>query len=324
MHLDELAFFNRQLAAMLRDGLPLEGSLRQLAHGLKDAKLGREIELLEDDLAKGTSLKEALTRRDLPPLYKRMVEAGARGNDLPGMLQLLADYYQRKSLLWTRFKGLMVYPFLVLLVSLSLSIMLAIILGRFLHTDAFGGFSDQSARLVLMMWTPPVVFTLFLLAMLAAFFVPAIRSRVRWKLPGLREANLAQVASTMALILKGGTPLPDALLLVEQMEAGSPAASALGRWREQLAQGAPSLDWLAAPTPPFPPLFIWLVRQAREDLGAGFSQAAALYQSRAVHRADMLLYAALPISTILLAQVVFWQIAQLIKTLRDIMTMTGE
>jgi type II secretory pathway component PulF len=218
----------------------------------------------------------------------------------------------------------MVYPFLVLLVSLALSIMLAFILGRFLHTDAFGGFSNQSARLVFMMWTPPAIFTLFLAAMLAIFCVPAIRSRVRWKLAGFREANLAQVASTLALILKSGTPLPDALLLVEEMEAGSPAASALARWRQQLAQGASSLDWLAAPAPPFPPLFVWLVRQAREDLGAGFSQAAELYQSRAVHRADMLLYAALPISTILLAQVVFWQIAPVIQTLRDIMTMTGE
>ena len=324
MHLDELAFFNRQLAAMLRDGLPLEGSLRQLARGLKDAKLGREIEFLEDDLAKGASLKEALTRRDLPPLYKRMVEAGARGNDLPGMLQLLADYYQRKSLLWTRFKGLMVYPFLVLLVSLCLSIVLGLILGRFLHSDAFGFFSNQSARLVLMMWIPPVVFTLFLLALSAALFIPNVRDRLKWRFSGFREASLAQVASTMALILKSGTPLPDALLLVEEMEAGSPAASALARWREQLAQGAGSSDWLAAPAPPFPPLFVWLVRQSREDLGAGFSQAAALYQSRAVHQADMLLYAALPVSTILLAQVVFWQIAPVIETLRNVMNAVGE
>jgi general secretion pathway protein F len=291
---------------------------------LKDAKLGREIELLEDDLAKGTSLKEALTRRDLPPLYKRMVEAGARGNDLPGMLLLLADYYQRKNLLWTRFKGLMVYPILVLAVSLCLSIILALILGRFLHSDTFGLFFTQANQLVLLMWVPPVVFVSLLLALISALFIPAISTRLKWRLAGFREANLAQVASTMALILKSGTPLPDALLLVEEMEAGSPAASALARWRAQLAQGTSSSDWLAAPTPPFPPLFVWLVRQAREDLGAGFSQAASLYQSRAVHLADMLLYAALPVSTILLAQVVFWQVAPVIETLRNVMNAVGE
>ncbi len=324
MRLDELAFFNRQLAAMLRDGLPLEGSLRQLARGLKDARLGHEIEQLEDDLAKGTSLKDALKSRELPPLYKRMVEAGVRGNDLPGMLQLLADYYQRKNLLWTRFKGIMVYPFLVLAVSLFLSILLALVFQNFFREGSFAFASGDIVNLASLMWIPPVVFTLILLALVAAITIPGIRVRLRWKVVGFREANLAQVASTMALILKGGTPLPEALLLVEEMEAGSPAATALAGWREQLAQGAPGSTWLSTPTPPFPPLFVWLVREAREDLGAGFSQAATLYQSRAVHQAEMLLYAALPVSTILLAQVVIWQVTPIIETLRRIMNAVGE
>ncbi len=45
-----------------------------------------------------------------------MLLVGARSNDLPGMLTLLADYYQRQHLLWTRLKGLMTYPAIVLLV----------------------------------------------------------------------------------------------------------------------------------------------------------------------------------------------------------------
>src|SRR4051812_14162072 len=102
MNYDEFAFFNQQLAAMLRDGIPLEGALKQLSAGMKDQALHAEITRLEADLGSGTPLKDALARRALPPLYIRMVEIGARSNDLPGVLILLADHYQRANTLWTR------------------------------------------------------------------------------------------------------------------------------------------------------------------------------------------------------------------------------
>ena len=57
MKYDEFAFFNQQLAAMLRENIPLEGALRQLCQNLGRGKLRSEIELLETDLSKGTPLK---------------------------------------------------------------------------------------------------------------------------------------------------------------------------------------------------------------------------------------------------------------------------
>jgi hypothetical protein len=57
----------------------------------------------------------------------------------------------------------------------------------------------------------------------------------------------------------------------------------------------------------FPPLFVWLVSSAGEDLAAGFQYAAEIYQGRAVHRAEVLLYAALPFMVLLLAVVVLSQ-----------------
>jgi type II secretory pathway component PulF len=93
MNYDEFAFFNQQLAGMLRDGIPLEGALKQLATGLRDGTLREQIDALQADLAKGTPLKDALTRINLPIFYRTMLEVGVRSNDLPGTLILLADYY---------------------------------------------------------------------------------------------------------------------------------------------------------------------------------------------------------------------------------------
>src|ERR1039457_2272987 len=92
MNYDEFAFFNQQLAAMLREGIPLEGALKQLCAGMRSGPLRAEIQQLEADLAHGTPLKEALSRRALPDLYRQMVGLGARSNDLPGVLTLLADH----------------------------------------------------------------------------------------------------------------------------------------------------------------------------------------------------------------------------------------
>src|SRR5690349_7241637 len=117
MNYDEFAFFNQQLAAMLREGIPLEGALKQLVTGMREGSFRTEIQQLEHDLGQGIPLAQALSRRSLPPLYLRMVDVGARCNDLPGVLTMLADHYHRANALWTRLKGLMAYPILVVLVS---------------------------------------------------------------------------------------------------------------------------------------------------------------------------------------------------------------
>src|SRR5580765_5296843 len=131
MNYDEFAFFNQQLAAMLQEGIPLEGALKQLCQGMRSKGLRSEIEQLHTDLAGGIPLKDALARRKLPPLYARMLEVGARSNDLPGVLTLLADHYHRTNALWTRLKGLMVYPMIVLLVSLGLTLLISLAFSRF-------------------------------------------------------------------------------------------------------------------------------------------------------------------------------------------------
>ncbi len=167
MSYDEFAFFNQQLAAMLREGIPLEGALKELSAGMRSGPLRAEIQQLEADLSRGTPLKEALGRRALPELYRRMVEVGVRSDDLPGVLTLLADHYQRANALWTRLKGLMVYPLIVIVVSLGLTLLLSFAFSRFtpsFFADWGGGPPGGPSLSLVMGWMPPV-----LLAIIALF-----------------------------------------------------------------------------------------------------------------------------------------------------------
>jgi type II secretory pathway component PulF len=328
MNYDEFAFFNQQLASMLRDGIPLEGALKQLCAGMKAGPLRNEMTQLESDLARGTPLNEAVARRALPEFYLRMVTVGTRTNDLPGMLTLLADYYQRTNSVWNRLKGLMVYPFLVLIVALGLTLIISSVARKFV----FGTISEvtQSGPLMLRpptvlvaLWIPPIIIGILLFAGVAIMTIPRLRAWVRWRVPAFRETSLAQMASAMALMLKSGTPLPDALAFAETIESHSPAAKALREWRAQLQGGAGKPAQWPHSLSPFPPMFLWLVRKGGEDVADGFQKAAEIYQSRASYKIELLLYGALPVSILLLGQMVLWQVAPVFHALITLMNWIG-
>jgi type II secretory pathway component PulF len=320
MNYDEFAFFNQQLALMLREGIPLEGALKQLAQGMRVGSLRSEIEQLGADLSRGTPLKEALARRDLPPLYIRLLEVGVQSNDLPGILILVADHYHRANALWTRLKGLLLYPLIVIVVSLGLTVILSLVFGRF-----FVEFSNQvgtvPALAFVSLWVPPVFIALVALVFMVSLSRRDLRSRLRWRLPAFREASLAQLASAMALMLQKGTTLPEALALAEGLEANTAAGRTLAQWRSQLQSGnGKPAQWSALS---FPPLFLWLIQSAGENVAHGFQKAADIYQARAAYKTDLALYGALPISILLLGQMIFWQVVPLIRALTQVMNTLG-
>jgi type II secretory pathway component PulF len=311
MNLDELAFFNRQLAEMLRSGIPLEGALRQLAATMRAGAFREEIRLLEADLARGTPLREALSRRQLPPLFIRLVALGALGDDLPGLLTLLADYYQRRHALWLRLRALMVYPAIVLAAALGLSLLL-IWLYRTILGGATGdllGMASQPAAVPLMLWLPPVWFLAAALLLALALAMPSWRNWLRWRLPGFKESNVAQFSGAMHLLLSRGANLAESVELMRGVEAGTPAGRELVDWRERIAAGQGKFAESGDRRSVFPRLFLWLVNESGENLAKGFQRAAAIYHQRAQHQMDMLLYAALPVAVLVLGAMILVQLS---------------
>src|ERR1041385_631721 len=60
-----------------------------------------------------------------------MLEVGVQSNNLPAVLTLLADHYHRRHTTWTRLKGLLVYPLIVLVAAFVLSCFLSVLLKSF-------------------------------------------------------------------------------------------------------------------------------------------------------------------------------------------------
>ncbi len=327
MKYDEFAFFNQQLGRMLKDGIPLEGALKRLCTNMRRSKTRAELEALGRDLADGRPLDQALAGRRLPDLYVRLLKMGARSNNLPDLLLMLADHYRRVSFLWTRLKGLLVYPVLVLVVALGVSIHIASVLYE-VRSDYAALYMDMRVqtsavfRLIpYKLLFPPVTLGLLLLLLLACITLPALRRRLRWRLPAFKDAALARTASALALMLRGGATLDGAIDMAREMEGKSPAARELAEWKARLAEGRTSFADIALAGSRFPKLFVWLVNSAGEDMIGGFAHAAEIYQERAWHRAEMALYGLLPACILMLGLMIYLQAYMIMGVLADLMSL---
>jgi type II secretory pathway component PulF len=227
----------------------------------------------------------------------------------------------------TRLKGLMVYPAIVFVGAFVLSCLLAFLL----HTmvASVGGFASEyymralPAGARIPVWLVPAFTGVIALVICGALALPQVRGVLRWRIPALREASLAQVASSIALMLKSGVPLDSTLGLMERLEGGTPAGNEIHLWRERLASGVGHFEGMAAHGRIFPPLFVWTVSQSHEDLPAGFQHAAEIYQARAAYRSELFLYSALPCSVLMLGILILAQIQPMIIMFSSLMRAEG-
>ncbi len=331
MNLDELTFANRQLADLLKSGVPLEGSLHQLCSTMSRGELRTELQALEKDLTKGIALEEALDRRKLPDFYVKMIKVGIKSNNLPEVLTMLADYYSRVNNLQTRLKGLLVYPAITLGVMLALTLFVVYV-NQNLVADMF--FNDlelsalvsstlNSSSSMIMLWSPVILISLLVVSFLVCLGSGRIRRSLRWQLPGFREASLSQIASTMSIMLRGGCTLDESLHMVCQMEKGNPSGVELAQWHERMAAGQGKLREIFQPGRVFPLEFIWMLGTDEEKLVRGFERTSELYYDREKQCTSMLLHGVVPIAIAVLGMVAVIQTIPLILVLTTMMEHMG-
>jgi type II secretory pathway component PulF len=177
--------------------------------------------------------------------------------------------------------------------------------GEFWNNDRV---SEISPLLLVSLYLPVLVLGLVTCLVVAGLAIPRLRQFLRWRLPGFKESSLSLSASTMRMLLDSGRPLNHALGILQQVENSTPAGADLACWQKRLAAGHAKFSDLALGSRTFPPLFVWLVGQAGEDLATGFGRAAEIYYARAMHRIEMLLYAVLPVSILLLGMLIVGQV----------------
>lgn len=329
MKLDELALANQQLADMLKSGMPLEGALREVCESCARGTLKAEFSALEQDLAAGKSLEDAIDQRNLPELYQHTLKAGAKPNQLPTVLNGLADHYAGTHAAWERLRSVLIYPILVLVaatcVSLTTSILLANLFAVFEPELTFMlawhypyGEGVNANRYLIFTWIPPAILITLVVVTFISLRTARIRREAEWILPAFKENKLATFASSMAVLIRGGIPLSNALGLIEKTDHDSRLAEEIRTWNAALASGESTFGAAAKSSRLLPPLFLWAVTSCGSNLADGFSKASGIFQSRANYKIELLLNTALPVFVLVLGGVI---VAQTYPVMQSMVTL---
>src|SRR6476659_10076099 len=112
----DVAVLTRQLATLLRAGIPLAEALGALGEQADNRKLAMVLVEVREKVNQGTSFAETLAAHDriFPELYVNMVRSGESAGNLDAVLMRLADFLDAQNALRSKVVGALVYPVIMM------------------------------------------------------------------------------------------------------------------------------------------------------------------------------------------------------------------
>lgn len=227
----DIAIFTRQLATMMKAGVPLVQAFDIVAEGTDHEKMRELIMTVRTDVSSGTGLAGALEKHPayFDELFCSLVASGENSGTLEVMLDRVATYKEKTEALKAKIKKALTYPIAVIVVAIVVTgILLVKVVPQFAETfQSFGSDLPGFTLFVLRIseWVQSWWF-IMLLGFFAAGYVfsqAKRRSRrfadgidaVALKLPIIgsvvHDAVIARFSRTLSTTFAAGVPLPDAL-----------------------------------------------------------------------------------------------------------------
>ena len=227
----DIAMLTRQLATMMKAGVPLVQSFDIVADGLENKGLQELVTNIRNDISSGTSFAGALRKhpKHFDNLYCNLVDSGEKAGALEQMLDRIATYLEKTELLKKKVKKAMTYPIAVIVVALIVTaILLVKVVPQF--ESLFQGFGAELPVFTQMVvrlseWMQSWWFVVLLSIVGTIFtFKEAVRrsqkfsdlvDRLVLKLPVVGEildkSAVAKFGRVLSTTFAAGVPLVDAL-----------------------------------------------------------------------------------------------------------------
>jgi type IV pilus assembly protein PilC len=124
----DIAMLTRQLATMMKAGVPLVQSFDIVADGLENKGLQELVMSIRNDISSGTSFAGALRKHPkyFDDLYCNLVDSGEKAGALEAMLDRIATYLEKTELLKKKVKKAMTYPIAVVVVAIIVTAILLV------------------------------------------------------------------------------------------------------------------------------------------------------------------------------------------------------
>ena len=253
----DIAVFSRQLATMMKSGVPIVGGLEIIAGGQKNPKAKELYNSVRSQIEGGASLHEALSKHPVQfdELYRNLVHAGETAGVLETVLDTIASYKENIETLKGKIKKALFYPATVVAVAILVSaVLLIFVVPQFqavfksfgADLPAFTKMIIAASDFMLSYWW------LILFAVIGAGFgfmffkkrslaFQHFIDRMILKVPVvgqiMHNSAIARFARTLAVTFQAGVPLVEALDIVAGATGNTVYETAVKRIRDDVSVG---------------------------------------------------------------------------------------
>ncbi|CRD55633.1 type II secretion system F family protein [Stenotrophomonas indicatrix] len=321
----DVAFFSRQMATMMKSGVPIVGALDIIASGHKNPRMKKMVDSVRTDIEGGSSLYEAVSKHPVQfdELYRNLVKAGEGAGVLETVLDTVATYKENIEALKGKIKKAMFYPAMVLAVALLVSgILLVWVVPQF--EDVFKGFGAElpaftqmivslSRFMVSWWWLILILIIGSIVGFIAAYKrspkLQHFMDRLVLKVPVIGQimhnSAIARFSRTTAVTFKAGVPLVEALGIVAGATGNTVYEEAVLRMRDDVSVGYP-VNMAMKQTALFPHMVIQMTGIGEEAgaLDAMLFKVAEYYEQEVNNAVDALSSLLEPIIMVIIGTIV--------------------
>ncbi len=281
----DIAVFSRQMATMLKAGVPLVQAFDIVGQGHSNKNMTTMIMAVKADVEAGGTFSSAIAKHPLhfDDLFVNLVDAGEASGALEELLDKIATYKEKTEALKSKIKKALTYPIAVLVVAVVVTAILLIFVvptfaGLF---EGFGAelpaFTQMVVNLSDFMIAKGWLLGLGIAAIFTAFFQTKKRSRkFREKLdvivlkipafgPLIFNSAIARFSRTLSTMFSAGVPLVDAMASVAGAAGNSVFTKEILRVRDDIASGTTLQASLSQNKTLFPNMLIQMVGIGEES-----------------------------------------------------------
>ncbi|MCC5795589.1 MAG: type II secretion system inner membrane protein GspF [Chromatiales bacterium] len=293
----DLALATRQLATLMRSGLPLEEALTATAEQTEAPRVKSILLGVRAKVMEGHTLAAGLADfpKAFPELYRATVAAGEQSGHLDAVLERLADYTENRQVMRDSIRQATIYPVMLVLFAVAIiSFMMVSVVPQVV------GVFDNTGRDLPRLTTGLITLSDFLrdqgLLLLVLLAVLAFATRQLLRQPGprrrfdrialrvpvagkiVRGSNTARFTRTLSILSGSGVPVLEALRISGQVLGNLPMRDAVEDATARVREGAPIGRSLGS-SGYFPPICIHLI-----SAGETSGQLETMLERAATHQ----------------------------------------
>jgi type IV pilus assembly protein PilC len=295
----DIAVFTRQLATMMKAGVPLLQAFDIVARGAANPRLTKLLTDIRGDVETGTSLSAAFRKHPMyfDSLYCNLVEAGEAGGILEALLDRLAIYQEKTMALKQKIKSALMYPIAVIVVAfIVLTVIMIFVIPAFKEVfKSFGADLPTPTLIVIAMSEFFVKFWWIIFGLLFGglyFFFQAWKrsekmqmamDRLLLKIPIfgdlINKSVIARWTRTLSTMFAAGVPLVEALDSVGGASGNAVYAQATEQIQRDVSTGSALTTSMTA-TGVFPTMVLQMSAIGEESgsLDHMLAKAAEFYE----------------------------------------------